>query len=205
MKRTITTLAFMLMFAKSSVGATQLEPPTGKDAKTASEVTIGTRQGTLAVNGVLYYIDTEIATGELGDERFAHGIFLFHLKCASDLACQLDLISLNECENTKNAHTSFTPRLGSWDTSSGLLEARQLSNSQFELVVYQASGNKLPAKIILTFATKGRPFQKLTGFKGTGFVNHHLWPNVNEPVDYVPVQRDRTKLLDCPVLLHGLN
>jgi hypothetical protein len=171
---------------------------------TATQETKVQGKTTLAVKGVPYYIDTEIATGMQGDDSLALGIYNFHLKCASDLTCQLDLIALNECDKTKNEEAHFSPSGFSWDTSSGLLEVKQLSDSQVELVVYQASWKKLPAKILLTYDAKAIPFRLLTDFKGTGFVHRRFWPDITKRVEYVPVQFDRTKQLDCPVFLRGL-
>jgi hypothetical protein len=173
---------------------------------TASPETKVQGKTTLAVKGVPYYIDTEIGTGIQGDESLALGIYMFHLKCASDLTCQLDLIALNECDKKdKNEEAHFIPRGFSWNTSSGLLEVRQLSDYQVELVVYQAAWKKLPAKIILTYDSKSTPFRHLTNFKGIGFIDRRYWPDVTKHVDYIAVQFDRTKNVDCPVFLRGLN
>jgi hypothetical protein len=159
---------------------------------------------TLNVNGLPYGVDVEIATGAAGDDALAHGAYLFRLKCSADLFCSFQRVTLNECTKGDGSDPAFSTRVDSWLTSSGLLAVKQLSNNEIELTVYQAFGNQLPAKVILTFASEGVPFKKLTNFRTTGFVDLRFWPDTKTVIAYVPIQNDRKKLLDCPVLLRGL-
>jgi hypothetical protein len=200
MNSTACTIVFAVLYlAIATISDAQPNLTTSHGAKNQGKAT-------LAVKGVPYYIDTEIAAGIDGDESLARGIYTFHFKCASDLTCQLDVVALNECDKKdKSEESHFSPRGFSWNTSSGILEVKQLSDSQVELTVYQASWKKLPAKILLTYDTKSIPFRQLKEFKGTGFIDRRSWPDLSKRVDYVPVQSDRTKKLDCPVFLHGMN
>jgi hypothetical protein len=197
-----TALAMVLAIANAS-GESGLAPT--RDGEVTREAP-HSQQKTLAVNGVPYYVDSEIAVGALGDELLAHGIYLFHLRCSSDLYCSLDRILLNECVRTKNGDVNFIPRVDNWSTSpGGRLDVKQVPNNELALIVYQAFGNQLPAKISLTFDTKGPAFRRLIGFKRTGFIDGRLRPDITTRVEYMPVQGDRKKTLDCPVFLHGLN
>lgn len=162
-------------------------------------------QNTLNVNGVPYSIDVEIAAGAAGDDTLAKGAYVFRFKCSADLFCSLERITLNECESGVSNEPAFSARTDSWVTSSGLLAVKQLSNSEIEMTVYQAFGNQLPAKVTIGFASEGVPFKKLTSFKTAGFIDLRLWPNTKTGIEYVPLQRDRRKILNCPVLLRGLN
>jgi hypothetical protein len=162
-------------------------------------------QRTLSVNGVPYSVDVNISAGAAGDEALANGIYIFHLKCSADLFCSFERITLNECTAGKGGEPAFSTRVDSWFTSSGLLAVTQKSNSEIELTVYQAFGNQLPAKVTLSFASKGVLFKKLTGFRTSGFVDLRFWPNTKTGIEYEPVKIDRKKPLDCPVLLRGLN
>lgn len=155
------------------------------------------------VNGVPFSIDLTVTASVQGDEQLEQGIYVFKLKCAAN-SCGLERFSLNEC-TTKNGVTSFIPKVDSWNSWSGFLEAKQLSNTQLELVVFQAFEHLLPARIILTFDPKELPFKKLTSFEGSGFIDGRLWPDINTRIGYTGLHGDRNKLLDCPVFLPGIN
>jgi hypothetical protein len=57
----------------------------------------------------------------------------------------------------------------------------------------------------LTFASVGTPFQVLTGFETSGFLDLRFFPDVSKHIDFVPLRTSQHKLLDCPVRLHGLD
>jgi len=163
------------------------------------------RPTTLNVNGLPYGVDVEIATGAAGDDALAHGAYLFRLKCSSDLSCSFQRVTLDKCTKGDGSNPALSTRVDTWLTSSGLLAVKQLSNSEIELTVYyQAFGNQLPAKVILTFASEGVPFKRLTNFRTTGFVDLRFSPDTNTGIAYVPIQNDRKMLLDCPIFLRGL-
>jgi hypothetical protein len=73
-----------------------------------------------------------------------------------------------------------------------------------EITVYQAFGHGLPAKMILTFDAQGQPFSKLVGIKTSGFIDYRYFPDQLKPIEFVPIETDRLKTLNCPVFLHGL-
>jgi hypothetical protein len=177
----------------------------GPNESIAAEQTSNKAPRTLNVNGVRHNVDVEIAAGAAGDEALANGVYIFRLKCSADLFCSFERVTLNECTAGSGGGPTFSTRVDSWVTSSGLLAVKQLSNNEIELTVHQAFGNQLPAKVTLTFASEGVPFKKLTNFRTTGFVDLRFWPSTKTGIEYVPVKNDRKKMLDCPVLLRGLN
>ena len=147
-------------------------------------------------------IDLVIAAGEAGDESLSRGVYLFHLKCAG--SCDLERTSLNECTNKGDA--KFVPRVAEYSSSMGNMEIKAVSHNTLELVVYQAFEHLLPATLTFTFDPAGPPFEKLTAFKTSGFRDFRDWPkNFDKVVEFVPVETDRVKALDCPVFLPGLN
>jgi hypothetical protein len=148
----------------------------------------------------------EVAAGAAADNALEQGIYLFRLGCSPNLSfCNLERITLNQCTVGKDAERAFLPQVDSWTTSSRRLEVRRSGNHEIELTVYQAFGQKLPARVVLTFVPgKAQPYDELAGFKTTGFIDLRLWPNIDKQIEYVPVESDRSKVLDCPVLLRGL-
>lgn len=161
---------------------------------------------TLQVDGVSYSLEIEIAAAAAGDDTLARGVYVFRLKCSADISCGLERITLNECALGKDGAPAFSPRVDSWSTWSGQLVVRQTGSHEIELTVYQGLGKKLPAKMILTFASdKSPPFKELADLKTTGFINLRSFPNIDTRIEYVPVQNDRKKTLDCPVSLRGLS
>ena len=109
-----------------------------------------TKRKTLQVDGVSYSLDVQIAAGAAGDETLSRGVYLFHLKCAADISCALEQITLNECTIAGPGGPAFFPRVASWSTWSGQLVVRQTAPYEIELTVYQAFGKNLPAKAVLT-------------------------------------------------------
>lgn len=175
------------------------------DAVQAAEEPAPPQEQTLQVNGVSYSLEVEIAAGAAGDEALAHGVYLFRLKCSADLVCSFQRLTLNECTAAKDGTSTFTPRADLWTTSTGQLSVRQIGRNDVELTVYQAFGKKLPAKVLLTFASGPmHPFQELANLKTTGFIDLRAWPDINRTIDYIAVQKDQTKALDCPISLRGL-
>ena len=202
-------VVFQVMFVASFALAHATEAlmgsvPIEQKASTSKNIDAQDRK-TLNVNGVLFNLDVEINAGVAGDKTLAHGIYLFHLKCSSDISCGLDRISLNECSKTRSNKMGFYPKIDSWSTWAGRMEVKQLSSNEIELIVYQAFEHKLPAKVILTFESREPFFKRLTDFKTSGFIDLQSWPNIDVPIEYAPIQIDRWKSLDCPLLLHGLN
>ena len=190
----------MLLISTAAVGMFVLSS-SGPEAAAAD----ASRPKTLQVDGVSYSLDIEIAAGAAGDKTLADGVYLFHLKCSADISCELERTTLNECTKTREGAPAFLPRLASWVTWTSQLEVRQIASHEIELTVYQAFGKKLPAKMLLTFvAGKSPPFEELTGLRTTGFIDLRFWPDLDKKIEYVPVQNDRAKVLDCPVSLRGL-
>jgi hypothetical protein len=145
-------------------------------------------------------IDISIATGELGDKDLVRGIYIYHLKCAG--SCELNRITLNQCSNDKNDHSSFAPRVDNW-IGHQWISAKQIGN-RIELTVYQAFGRKLPAKMTWTFNSLGAGLASLSELKTAGFIDYNQFPTKVVPLEFEPVPRDRPKRFDCPVLLKGL-
>jgi hypothetical protein len=158
------------------------------------------------VKGVPFYLDLHFAAAAAGDETLSRGVYLFHLKCSADISCGFERVTLNECSRPEGGgETQSSPRVDHWSTfGSEMLAVRQLSDNQVELTVYQGFGHTLPAKVLLTLAGEP-PFSRLAGFKTTGFVDGRFWPRLDVGIEYVPLPKDRTKSLDCPVSLVGLN
>ena len=158
------------------------------------------------VNGRSYPVDVEIAAGARGDDSLLQGVYLFWLKCSADMSCVLQRITLNECTTAREGASAFVPWVDEWSTSTPRqLVVRQIGNDQIEVTVYQAYGKKLPATMLLTFASgKPRPFKEVVALKTNGFIDRRAWPKIDRLIDYVPVETDRTKVLDCPVSLRGL-
>jgi hypothetical protein len=150
-------------------------------------------------------IDIEIAAHAVGDDGFAQGVYLFRLKCGPPASCGLERITLNECRRAGAQESPFSPRVDSWATYTGQLEVRRTAGNELELTVYQAFEKKLPAKLLLTFASGTSPrFKELTALSSTGFIDFRAWPSIDQLIAYGPLDRDSSKVLDCPVALRGL-
>lgn len=150
-------------------------------------------------------IDIEIATHAVGDDGFAQGVYLFRLKCGPPASCGLQRFTLNECQKAGGQASAFSPQVDSWATYTGQLMVRRTAGNQLELTVYQAFGKKLPAKLLLTFASGTSPrFKELTALSSTGFIDFRAWPSIDKLIAYAPLERDSSKVLDCPVALRGL-
>lgn len=176
------------------------------DAPAAEKPVPGvTNRKTLHVDGVSYSLDVETAAGAAGDDSLAHGVYVFRLKCSADISCSLERITLNECTTAETSEPAFAPKVDSWSTWSGQLAVRQMGAHEIELTVYQALGKKLPAKVTVNFASgQSHPFKAVMGFKTSGFIDLRFWPDTTRHIEYVPIQHDLKKVLDCPVALHGL-
>jgi hypothetical protein len=159
----------------------------------------------LQVDGVSYSLDVEIAAGAAGDDSLARGVYVFRLKCSADISCSLERVSLNECTTTDASGPGFSPRVDSWSTWSGQLAVRQIGSHEIEATLYQALGKKLPASVTFTFASgHPHPFKAIAEFKTSGFIDPRHWPDAKKGIEYVAIQKDRMKMLDCPIALHGL-
>ncbi len=189
-------LGFSMSFSAGNVLAKSIQGkekfPDKKNAKTFN------------VNGVPFFIDLKFSASVRGDDTLKCGVYLFKLKCAADAPCDLERISLNECVTDKEGITSFSPKVDQWNTWSKFLDVKQLSNNQLELVAYQAFERLLPAKIILSFNTEKPYFKILKSFEASDFIDGLLWPNISTRIEYVPIQGDQMKQLDCPVFLPGI-
>jgi len=160
---------------------------------------------TLQVDGLSYALDVEISAGAVGDETLASGVYVFHLKCSAEISCGLERIALNECATARPGERAFSPRVDSWVTWTGQLAVRQTAPYEVELTAYQAFGQKLPARIMLSFAPgKSHPFEHVTGFRTEGFIDLRFWPDISRHIDYAPISNDRQKVLDCPMAVRGL-
>ena len=153
--------------------------------------------------GIRVPIKIEIATSLSGDESLKQGIFLFKVHCALG-HCFLERLSLNECLQDKKGKFSFTPKLYSWTSQAGFLEAN-LSGNVLELDIFQAAHRQLPAKMILTFYSTNPPHTKLKSFKAIGFIDFLKWPDTDTRIEYIPLHGDQLKELDCPIFLPGIN
>ncbi len=149
--------------------------------------------------------DLEFAAAAAGDETLAHGVYLFQVS-GDRVFIQLQRITLNECAKIQGKKPSFQPRVDFWSTTTPLrLKAAKLSDNQIELSLFQAFHHGLPATMTLTFDPDSPPFSKLMGMKSQGFIDVRYFPKEIRPIDYVPIQSDRLKTLDCPVYLRGLS
>ena len=147
----------------------------------------------------------EFAAGAADDESLSRGVYFFRV-WGDQLFLGLQRITLNECSAPGNGEARFVPRVDTWETNSPLgLEAAKVSDTELEITVYQASGHGLPAKMNLTFDAQGPPFSKLVRVKTSGFVEPRYFPAQLKPIEFVPIETDRLKTLNCPVLLHGLH
>ena len=156
----------------------------------------------MTVNGIHSPIQVEVATSRLDDVKLEHGIYIFKIYCALD-TCSVERMSLNECVQDKNGKLSFTPKTYSWTSQAGFLEA-SLSGNILEVIVFQATHHQLPAKILLTFDSITSVAPQLKSFKASGFIDSRLWPDTNSRFEYVPIEGDQWKQLDCPVFLPGI-
>ena len=147
----------------------------------------------------------EFAAGAADDESLSRGVYLFRV-WGNQLFLELQRITLNECSTPGNGEARFVPRVDTWETNSPLgLEAAKVSDTELEITVYQAFGHGLPAKMNLTFDAQGPPFSKLVRIKTSGFIEPRYFPAQLKPIEFVPIETDRMKTLNCPVLLHGLH
>jgi hypothetical protein len=147
----------------------------------------------------------EFAAGAADDESLSRGIYLFRV-WGDQLFLELQRITLNECSTPGNGEARFVPRVDTWETNSPLgLEAAKVSDTELEITVYQALGHGLPAKMNLTFDAQGPPFSKLVRIKTSGFIEPRYFPAQLKPIEFVPIETDRLKTLNCPILLHGLH
>lgn len=149
-------------------------------------------------------IRIEVGTSVRDDAKLEHGIYLFNINCVALDSCSLQRISLNECVQDKKGISSFTPKVYEWASWAGFLEAN-LSGNVLELMVFQGTHHQLPAKVVLTFDSLDPSFAQLKSFKASGFVDFRVWPEIDTRIEYVPLQSDRLKQLDCPVFLPGIH
>jgi len=155
------------------------------------------------VKGIYRPIDIEVAASILDNAKLEHGIYLFKVHCALD-SCSLERLSLNECVKDKEGKSSFKPSVYTWVSWAGFLEAT-LSNNVLELVVFQGTHHQLPAKMILNLDFSNARLVQLKSFKATGFIDFRKWPDTDTRIEYVSLQGDQFKQLDCPIFLPGIS
>jgi hypothetical protein len=156
------------------------------------------------VSGKFFIWNLQFAAGAADDESLSRGVYLFQV-WGDQRFLELQRITLNECSKPGNEEARFVPRVDSWNTNAPLkLDARKISDTELEMTVYQAFGHGLPAKMTLTFDTQGPPFGKLVGIKTSGFIDYRYFPAQLKPIEFVSIETDRLKTLNCPVFLHGL-
>jgi hypothetical protein len=147
----------------------------------------------------------EFAAGAADDASLSRGVYLFQV-WGDQLFLELQRITLNECSTPGNGEARFVPRANIWATNLPLgLEAVKVSDTELAITVYQAFGHGLPAKMNLTFDAQGTPFSKLVRIKTSGFIEPRYFPAQLKPIEFVPIEADRLKTLDCPVQLRGLH
>jgi hypothetical protein len=147
----------------------------------------------------------QFAAAAADDKDLSHGIYLFRV-WGGDTFLELQRITLNECSNAEGQQPSFSPYVDVWSTTSPRrLKAVKISANQIELSLYQASDQGLPATMTLTFDPNSRPFTKLIELKTHGFIIVSDFPRDITYIDYVPVETDQLKSLNCPVYLRGLS
>jgi uncharacterized protein YjbI with pentapeptide repeats len=155
------------------------------------------------VKGINRPIDIEVAASIYDNAQLEHGIYLFKVHCALD-SCSLERLSLNECVHDKEGKSSFKPSVYTWASWAGFLEA-SFSNNVLELVVFQGTHHQLPAKMILNLDFSNTHSVQLKSFNATGFIDFRKWPDTDTRIEYVPLQGDPFKQLDCPVFLPGIS
>lgn len=150
-------------------------------------------------------VDFVIAAKRVDNGPAEKGIYIFALRCGLG-SCSLDLLSLNECENTPVGQ-AFTPRKRSWATWAGNLEVTPFGSDRLEIKAFQGTHKVLPAVIKLTFIPGTRCAQKVTAFEAKGFL---VFSNKDGQGDRTladlvalpnPTQIFK---MDCPALLPGL-
>jgi hypothetical protein len=147
----------------------------------------------------------EFAAAAADDKDLSRGIYLFQV-WGDDTFLELQRITLNQCSSVEGQQPSFSPRVDVWSTTSPMrLEATKVSDNQVELSLYQAFHHGLPATMTLTFDSNSKSFTKLTQLKTHGFIDLSYFPKEIRYIDYVPVETDRLKSLDCPLYLRGLS
>lgn len=154
------------------------------------------------VKGINRPIQIEVAASIIDDTKLERGIYLFKIHCALG-SCSLERLSLNECVKDKDDKLSFKPSTYTWSSWAGFLDA-SFSDNVLELTVFQGTHHQLPAKIILKLDFLDTHYVQLKSFKATGFIDFNKWPNTNTRIEYVPLQGDQFKQLDCPVFLPGI-
>jgi hypothetical protein len=170
-----------------------------------SSAVLGASHGYAKSKDHFFIWNLQFAAAAAGDKDLSHGIYLFRVWGGDDFL-ELQRITLNECSNAVGQQPSFSPYVDVWSTTSPRkLKAVKTSANQIELSLYQASDQGLPATMTLTFDPNSRPFTKLTELKTHGFVSVPDFPREITYIDYVPVETDRLKSLDCPVYLRGLS
>ena len=145
---------------------------------------------TLNVNGVRHNVDVEIAAGAAGDEALANGVYIFRLKCSADLFCSFERVTLNECTAGSGGGPTFSTRVDSWVTSSGLLAVKQLSNNDLARGYYASSvwGIGFQTRVTLTFASEGAPaLSKTPQQRKNEIVDLRFWPSTKSASSTVTV------------------
>jgi hypothetical protein len=150
------------------------------------------------INNKLIIFDKRFTASRLDDNNFEKGIYIFDLSARSG-SWYLTLLSMNECNVNEGGINSFEPSRVAW-VGSGEIEGTQVDDNKFTITVYQAKNKQLPANIILTF-DKDR---NVASIELTKFVDQNALPNQVIPVEYVPLQDEKYKNADCPVLLRGI-
>ena len=182
--RIIIICCYAIMLTYSSLSSAKLQPPK-------------------PVNDVSLPIHVEVAATIRDFKKYGHGIYLFKIDCALD-SCSVERISLNECVRNANGQVSFKTKTYSWASWAGFLEVK-ITGNKLELMVFQGTHHQLPANITLTFSSLSPPFTQVKSFKATGFIDIAVWPEKTNFIDYIPIEGDQFKELDCPVFLPGIH
>lgn len=154
------------------------------------------------VRGIQRPILLTIAASSKNDDNFERGVFLFKIHCVLE-SCSLERISFNECVEDKNGSPSFTPRVDTWASWAGFLEA-DLKGNFLGLTIFQATHHTFPAKVELELDFSNAKFVQAKSFKATGFLDSNKWPETGGVIEYVPVVGNQTRKLNCPVFLPGI-
>ena len=166
---------------------------------TSAAPAIGLKQ-----KGPIPNVDFEVAAKRVDHGATGNGVHIFRLYCGLG-ACELEQLSLNECENT-SVGLAFTPKLHRWTTAAGNLEIQLMDDNILEVKVFQGTHKMLPALLRLTFRPELPLAKRVTGFKASGFMDYSKKERgVRTPAEFAAFPDSvQTIRMDCPILLRGL-